>query len=406
MTSKGLYEPVRHVVVNASAWDEDLARSAIDDAISTVVGAQQDDGLWPLEGNAAVLNLSLYLGTAGILWGLDDLEARGLQSVQAGARAVDLSAVNPNWQGYESIFNFFDVPRSHSFFMGPVGTTLLTWKKTQDPSLLDQLDRWIGDNEDHPWMENFFGVPSTMLAANHIFGATGDQRFAEHIRSGARYLEKQLQDCEERDCRLWNINLYGESSMLLGAGHGFVGNAFPILKGKEHLFSSDFERWREIIIDTALKTADREHGLVNWPQSVGKPREGRGASLVQQCHGAPGFVIGLVSLMGSGSEEFDELMCHAAETTWAAGPLAKYPGLCHGTPGNGYAFLKMFEKTGDELWLERARSFAMMAIEQRKTAFDSDGTAICSLWEGDIGFALYLADCIDISSDFPCLDYF
>jgi hypothetical protein len=31
------------------------------------------------------------------------------------------------------------------------------------------------------------------------------------------------------------------------------------------------------------------------------------------------------------------------ELTWRAGPLAKGANLCHGTAGNGYAFLALFE---------------------------------------------------------------
>ena len=58
------------------------------------------------------------------------------------------------------------------------------------------------------------------------------------------------------------------------------------------------------------------------------------------------------------------MLVAGGELTWRAGPLVKGPGLCHGTAGNGYAFLKLFERTGDELWLERARAFAMHAIEQ------------------------------------------
>jgi hypothetical protein len=32
--------------------------------------------------------------------------------------------------------------------------------------------------------------------------------------------------------------------------------------------------------------------------------------------------------------------------------------------GNGYAFLKLFERTGDQLWLDRARAFEMHPVEQ------------------------------------------
>jgi Lanthionine synthetase C-like protein len=52
------------------------------------------------------------------------------------------------------------------------------------------------------------------------------------------------------------------------------------------------------------------------------------------------------------------------ELTWHAGPLAKGSNLCHGTAGNAYAFLVLHRRSGDELWLDRARSFAMHAIGQ------------------------------------------
>jgi len=46
------------------------------------------------------------------------------------------------------------------------------------------------------------------------------------------------------------------------------------------------------------------------------------------------------------------------------GYTAARTGLCHGTGGNGYAFLKLYRRTGDAQWLDRARAFAMRGIEQ------------------------------------------
>ena len=96
----------------------------------------------------------------------------------------------------------------------------------------------------------------------------------------------------------------------------------------------------------------REHAVwdgdtVNWPPIVGSD-----ADRVQWCHGAPGIVATLGDLMP------EDLLLAGAETTWRAGPLEKGPGLCHGTAGNGYALLKTYAVTRDEMWLERARSFA------------------------------------------------
>jgi hypothetical protein len=53
-------------------------------------------------------------------------------------------------------------------------------------------------------------------------------------------------------------------------------------------------------------------------------------------------------------------------------------------------------RTGDELWLERARAFAMHALAQAR------GRA--SLFLGDLGAALLAGACIDGDARFPGLD--
>jgi lantibiotic modifying enzyme len=141
---------------------------------------------------------------------------------------------------------------------------------------------------------------------------------------------------------------------------------------------------------THVERVLREHAVwegdtVNWP-----PVAGMDANRVQWCHGAPGIVTTLGDLMP------DDLLLAAAETTWRTGPLEKGPGLCHGTAGNGYALLRTYELTGDELWLERARLFADAALEQVQHRY--------SLFTGDIGAALF-ADAVDRrDARFPILD--
>jgi Lanthionine synthetase C-like protein len=74
--------------------------------------------------------------------------------------------------------------------------------------------------------------------------------------------------------------------------------------------------------------------------------------------------------------------------------------ICHGTAGNGYAFLKAFERTGDELWLDRARRFAVHALDQ----VERRGHGRYSLWTGDVGVALFAADCLEERTGYPVLD--
>ena len=124
---------------------------------------------------------------------------------------------------------------------------------------------------------------------------------------------------------------------------------------------------------------------------------------MQFCHGAPGFVVCLADLPGTA---LDALLIAAGEAVWAAGPLTKGSNLCHGTGGNGCAFLKLWQRTGQPMWLERARAFAMHGIAQTEADAVRHGQLRYSLWTGDPGFAVYLWDCLRGKCEFPTLDVF
>ena len=104
--------------------------------------------------------------------------------------------------------------------------------------------------------------------------------------------------------------------------------------------------------------------------------------------------------------ELETLLEEGAQFTWAAGPLAKGSNLCHGTGGNGYAFLKLYQRTQRTVWLKRARAFAMTAIAQCREARHEYGRSRYSLWTGDVGLAIYLWDCLTGRPRFPTVDVF
>ena len=112
--------------------------------------------------------------------------------------------------------------------------------------------------------------------------------------------------------------------------------------------------------------SQRNHDGTNWLPRLDEPRSGRDQHLVQLCHGAPGIVLGVANLWPLASEEFKKVLINAGNLIWQAGPLKKPWGLCHGTAGNGYAFLKLYKLTGDKIWYERALQFAMHAIHYMK----------------------------------------
>jgi hypothetical protein len=87
--------------------------------------------------------------------------------------------------------------------------------------------------------------------------------------------------------------------------------------------------------------------------------------------------------------EFDALLVDAGRFTWGAGPLTKGSGLCHGTGGNGYAFLKLHRRTNDPSGFDRARQFAMTAIVPVSRRQMAVGRGRYSLWTGDVGLAIY-----------------
>jgi hypothetical protein len=100
------------------------------------------------------------------------------------------------------------------------------------------------------------------------------------------------------------------------------------------------------------------------------------------------------------------LLLAGAELTWQAGAHRdeKGHGLCHGTAGNGFALVKMFARTGDERWLERARRFAVHALRQAERRRAELGVGRYSLFTGDVGVALFAAACFDADARFPILD--
>jgi hypothetical protein len=64
----------------------------------------------------------------------------------------------------------------------------------------------------------------------------------------------------------------------------------------------------------------------------------------------------------------------------------------------------VFARTQDELWLERARRFAMHVASQVERSRQRRGRSRVALWTGDIGAALYLAACIDVDPSLPIVD--
>lgn len=279
---------------------------------------------------------TLYLGAAGMLWALRRLGS-----------TLDVE-IGP-----------LDEP-TPSLLVGESGILAVT--RSND----ERLRALVDANERNPTWELLWGSPGTILAAK----AAGLE-----WRRSAEILVEQWDESDG----LWTQTINGKTAQYLGPAHGFAGNVHA-LRG----FIDDDELRRRI------EPVLREHAVwdgdvVNWPPVVGGD-----PNRVQWCHGAPGIISTLGDLLP------EDLLLAGAELTWRTGPLEKGPGLCHGTAGNGYALLRTYELTGDELWLDRARSFAAAALAQAEHRY--------SLFTGDIGAALFAQSCADVDARFPIVD--
>lgn len=407
-----LYQPKRHETLAAPAWNESQVRAVIE-AIAHDAEQQWDpQTYWPIHPldrdfpPPVPAYMALYGGAAGVVLALNYLH-----KAEAIPLNLDLAAMMPHIHAtYRQAPDTGSVVPS--FFLGEVGIALVHWRLCPDSAIpegittriaqtiFDQVEANIA-NSTH---EALWAAPGTMLAALWMGQWTGEDRWVDLYRRNVDYLWQQWHYDPAWDCHLWTQDLYGSTSQMTGPAHGYAGNLYALLRGADWLSDEQRQTLYQRTAQMLLNTAHTKGNLANWYPTVTRNWL-LNRMLVQWCHGAPGMVTSLAQTYPVGlSEPLDTLLLQAGEMTWQAGPLKKGTNLCHGTAGNGYAFLKLFNRTGDQLWLERSRQFAMHAIGQYQQEQERYGLGRYSLWTGDLGLAVYLWHCITTEADLPSLD--
>jgi hypothetical protein len=363
-----LFTPEAHEALVEMPWSAERARGAI---ASIVADAERafDDG-WEThpydveeEDDASTRFRTVYLGGAGVVAALHRLERHGFVELRRDyvpylERSLDAPPDVP------------DEDPQRSLWMGETGVRLVLQRLAPSGANLEELSRLVAANEQDARCDVMWGSPGTILAAREL---------GLDVTASIEWLRA----CRDED-GLWTQQLDERSTRYLGPAHGFAGAALAL--GDAAAVSEPLRRF-----------AVEEAGLVNWPSLAGRPLDGNGDGRIrtQWCHGAPGIVATLGELLDEG------LAIAGGELTWVAGPLRKGASLCHGTAGNGYAFLALLQRTGDEQWLTRARAFAVHALAQLEQSRMDTGRGRFTLWTGDLGTALYLADCIDGAGALP-----
>jgi hypothetical protein len=393
----GLYDPAEHRQLSGAPWSDEAARAGIeeivDDALAAYRGTEQ---LWPndpndLEGLPDVPLRNVYLGAAGVAWAIDLL-------------AQDELCERPPWlaelarslgEGFRKAPELTDIepPPAPALLFGESGILLAAEAILRDGSQLDGLADAIKRNARSQTLELGWGSPGTLIAALQLWRQTAEPRWREAWLDSAAWLLDQWKG------DIWVQDLFGDRSRYTGAHHGFAGNAFALLAGRD-LLGDAANEINDRVVAQMQKLAVTRDRLTQWPPLAGV-KDGRRP--VQWCHGAPGFVISLAPVLPT-EDQTEQLLSAGGELTWRAGPLLKSAGLCHGTAGNAYALLALWARGERELWLERARSFAMDALADVRRRREEAGRGRYTLFTGDLGVALLLRSLLVADPTFPFVE--
>jgi hypothetical protein len=406
-----LFEPELHEPLKKIHWSVDAAKETIHAIVQSAINAFQQHDLWPVHPDLQATYhtqkplTGLWMGAAGSIWAIARLQQfnptiphydfRAFMPSLRAKQAESLSELNKQFP--------CDI-KSPGYLLGYTGIDLVHWQLTQNPAILKTLATEIKNNIENPANELMWAAPGTMLTAWFLYQKTAEQRWAKLFQDSAEYLFATWRYHSEKQLHIWGQDMYGAKWEFLGLVHGFAGNVAVLLQGFDLLNKNQQQQLIERAQHTFLQTAQINETHANWKPCLGEAWPGGDKFFLQLCHGAPSMVIGLAKLWPSMNNQAKEIFLKAATLIWDAGPLKKPWGLCHGTAGNGYAFLKSYQLTGDSIWLSRARAFAMHAIDQSQAMTQQYGCIRPDNWCGDLGLALYLQDCIDERADFPLLD--
>jgi hypothetical protein len=391
-----LFDARAHEPRQEAAWRPAEIEAAIR-AIARDADAALRGGQWwpvhPLDAEPGDPDVwhGVYLGAAGLLSALDHLARAGLHEpghdyARLAGDVLESYLSRPEFDGPEP-----------SLWNGEGGITLVAWLLAPTPALADRLAEIVAVEPGNETLELMWGSPGLLLIADAMLERTGEDRWAA---AWSAIADRLLRQRGAHVPGFWTQRLYGAVTEILGPAHGMTG-VVAALARRPGLLAPD--RLVPGAIAALSATAVHEGEHANWPPSLQEQLvHRRGFIRTQWCHGAPGIVASMAALPRD--DELDALLLAGGELTWAAGPLRKGASLCHGTAGNGFALLKLFTRTTDEVWLERARRFATHSAAQVAAARRHYGRGRHSLWTGDIGTAIYLQRCLTGSSEMPNLD--
>lgn len=400
-----LFDTDRHESLTSVLWNPSLVQEEITSIIDDIEQSFLPNASWPTHPLDAESyptigpKWSAYAGAAGTIHALQILK-------NYGYKVTDLSYLLSTV--HSSFLKTPDVSVEPGLQIGEIG--ILMPRIIAEPDNKEVRENLLTCMEETiklPLYEITSGQSGMMHAAIALYRKTGEVCWKDMFIKGAKSLMDNWKQDTETGEWLWQSQIFGPKRHYYGACHGIAGNANILLQGADLLPNNCTEMIINRTISTLNIAVKKETAFANWALCT-KPNIDK--LLVQWCHGA----AGIVTAMGrtpisdsSNSKLLDELLKKTGELVWQAGPLAKGSNICHGTSGNGYAFLYLYRRYGNSVWLDRARQFAVHAIEQCQKDRLRYGQGRYTLWTGDAGLAIYLRHCLNPDqAAIPGLDLF
>jgi len=400
-----LFDASRHEPLIKKAWNKHIVQDEISSIIDDIERSLLPDACWPTHPLDAESyprvgpKWTAYAGAAGAIHGLQILG-------RYGYNVNDLSGLLE--PVYQSFLKSPDVSVEPGLQIGELGVLMpAILGQPENSELSKRVIRCMEATIGLPLYEITSGQSGMMHAALALYRKTADGNWKDLYLKGAKSLMDNWKHDKDTGEWLWQSQVFGPKRHYYGACHGLAGNANILLQGSDLLPDGYAETIIKRTISTLKTSVKQEANLANWSLCT-KPNIDK--LLVQWCHGAAGIVTAMARtpvIESDYSKQLDQLLDETGELVWQAGPLVKGSNICHGTSGNGYAFLYLYQRCGNSLWLDRARKFAMHSIDQCKRDRLRYGQGRFTLWTGDVGLAIYLYHCLHPEkAAIPGLDLF
>lgn len=218
-----------------------------------------------------------------------------------------------------------------------------------------------------------------LFAKRYLPDSIDDQiisRVVQHILSKGKQVAKS--------CPPATLQYQWHDKYYLGAAHGLSGILYTLLK--TNMVCDDMNT---LIMPSVSYLLAQRFPSNNLRSSLGSQTD----RLVQWCHGSPGFIPLLTEMHRKCGGTYLQEALKTITPVWQRGLLRKGHGLCHGTLGNAYAFLDMYQTTEDPTWLSKAVHFGEWAMSQKDVnkVYEKE----MSLFDGLAGVIYFYCDMLE-----------